>query len=155
MALKTEKRIQFHSMTNKVLLSHRTLLKKFIYILIKSEKHTVEHINYIFCNDEYLLGLNQHYLNRNTLTDIITFQLSPPDEPILADIYISVERIRANAKEYSSSVSQELLRVIFHGALHLCGYKDKSRQDIKQMRFKENLYLSNYMFHVKQMTSKS
>jgi rRNA maturation RNase YbeY len=104
-----------------------------------------EEINYIFCSDEYLFKLNNAYLKHKTYTDIITFQYSWPPQLIRSDIYISVERVRENAKLYNTSFLNELYRVMFHGALHLCGYKDKTKRDMIQMRSKENFYLNLYV----------
>lgn len=111
---------------------------------MKKEGREVETINYIFCDDEYLLQMNQQYLNHDTLTDIITFELSPKGQPVVSDIYISVERVRENAKHFMVSFSDELLRVVFHGALHLIGYKDKSSEQVQVMREKEDEFLMNY-----------
>lgn len=99
-------------------------------------------VNYIFCTDAYLLELNQGYLKHNTYTDIITFGLSKRRDPIVAEIYVSVERVAENAKIFESGFVKELHRVIFHGALHLCGYMDKSPLQKKKMRSKEDYYLA-------------
>jgi rRNA maturation RNase YbeY len=102
-------------------------------------------VNYIFCSDKYLLKINQDFLQHNTYTDIITFQYSAESEAVESDIYISVERVRENAQAFRVSFSRELYRVIFHGALHLCGYKDKSAKDAKVMREKEDYYVGLYV----------
>jgi len=112
--------------------------------LARLEKQKVKQINYIFCSDEYLLQLNQSYLQHDTLTDIITFPFNPPGEPLVSDIYISVERVRENAGLYKSSFNRELHRVIFHGLLHLSGYKDKTKEQALLMRNKEEIYLNKY-----------
>ena len=101
-------------------------------------------LNYIFCNDEFLLQMNKQYLKHDTLTDIITFDLSESDEALTGEIYISVERVKENAEKFGSAYTDELHRVIFHGALHLCGFKDKKEEDRKVMRSKENSCLTNY-----------
>ena len=137
-------RIRFHFLTEQFYFPDRTQLKTFISALLKKEGKKVEAINYIFCDDEYLLTLNQDYLRHNTLTDIITFQLSDPGQPITADIYISVERVRENAQEFGSPFLRELLRVMFHGALHLSGYKDKTKDESARMRKMEDHYLKLY-----------
>ncbi len=85
-------------------------------------------LQYIFCSDAYLLDINREYLQHDFFTDIITFDLSEKGQPINAEIYISVERVRDNAANYNSSFRKEIHRVIFHGVLHLCGYKDKSQK---------------------------
>ena len=112
--------------------------------LMATEGKQVAYVNYIFCTDEQLLELNQQYLNHHTLTDIITFELSDKDEPVLSDIYISIDRVRDNAKNFKIPFSHELHRAIFHGALHLCGYKDKKKDEQKLMRQKEEFYLNQY-----------
>lgn len=112
--------------------------------LFKKEGRKVEAINYIFCTDDYLLELNKTHLNHDTYTDIITFELSGPHQPILSDVYISVERVKENSKLFNATFKRELHRVIFHGALHLCGYKDKSKEQSHQMRSKEEQYLNKY-----------
>lgn len=136
--------IHFHFLQTGFTLKNRNQLKRFILKLIRKEGAELEALNYIFCSDEYLLQVNQQYLNHNTYTDIITFQLSALAEPILSDIYISVERVRENAGEFQTSFQTELHRVIFHGALHLCGYKDKNQAQRKLMRQKEEEYLNLY-----------
>lgn len=98
-------------------------------------------IHYIFCSDHYLLGLNQKFLNHDTYTDIITFDYTH-NETLSADIYISIERVKENAKTFNSSFSNELHRVMIHGVLHLTGYKDKSKKDAQIMRNMEEQYLS-------------
>lgn len=110
-----------------------------------AEGRTAGAIQYVFCSDEYLLRMNQQYLQHDYYTDIITFGLSDPAAPIIdADIYISVDRVRDNALTAGVSFDEESLRVIFHGALHLCGYKDKRPADVKQMRAKEDEYIRRY-----------
>jgi len=101
-------------------------------------------LNYIFCDDNFLLEINKQYLKHSTLTDIITFDLSESKEMLCGEIYISVERVNENAEKYEVSYFDELHRVIFHGALHLCGFKDKKEADRKIMRLKENECLDNY-----------
>ena len=99
-------------------------------------------INYIFCTDRYLLRLNRGYLKHNTLTDIITFDLSNSKVEVIADVFISAERVRANAAGLALPFSKEILRVIIHGALHLVGLKDKSKSEVVAMRSAEDRYLS-------------
>ena len=100
----------------------------------------------VFCTDDYLLVLNRKYLDHDTLTDIITFDLSDPATPGVIDgeLYISVERVKENAGLFGNSYQGELLRVIFHGMLHLCGYKDKTNEDLLLMRKQEDECLSYY-----------
>ena len=103
-------------------------------------KFKLEEINYVFCDDEYLHKLNLEFLNHDTLTDIISFDYSI-GKLIQGDIFISVDRVKDNAKDFAVSVSEELNRVIIHGVLHYCGFKDKTDADAKLMREKENYYL--------------
>ena len=124
-------------------LQNRAGLKTFIESLFKKEKKRLTSINYIFCSDKRLLEINQQFLRHDYYTDIITFDLSESDST-QAEIYISIDRVRDNAKAESVSFKSELHRVIFHGALHLCGYKDKSKAESKIMREKEGLYIEKY-----------
>lgn len=124
-------------------LQSRAELKAFIEILFKKEKKKLGSINYIFCSDKRLLEINQQFLRHDYYTDIITFDLSETDFT-QAEIYISIDRVKDNAKTEGVSFKSELHRVIFHGALHLCGYKDKSRREALQMREKESFYLLKY-----------
>ena len=101
-------------------------------------------LSYIFCTDDYLLQMNRQYLKHNTLTDIITFNLSESPDALSGEIYISVERVKENAEKYGFTYSDELHRVLFHGALHLCGFNDKKEADQIIMRKKENDCLRNY-----------
>jgi rRNA maturation RNase YbeY len=137
--------IYFHfTEERRVILSDRTSLKAFIESLFKKEKKRVEELHYIFCSDDYLLKINQQYLAHDFYTDIITFDLSDPGHPINAEIYISVDRVRENAGQFKTSLNRELHRVIFHGALHLCGYRDKTKEEVFVMRKMEDKYLIKY-----------
>ena len=139
-----DKKISFHYVDVSFGFTERTQLKAFLLKLFKKEKKPVAHISYIFCTDKYLLQLNQEYLNHHTLTDIITFELSHPSAPLISDIYISVERVRENAVVFKTTFYKELHRVIFHGALHLCGYHDKTKTAVSRMRAAEDKYLDRY-----------
>ena len=125
-------------------LTERTRLKSFVEAIFKKEKKKLQHLQYIFCSDNYLLDINKTYLNHDFYTDIISFDLSDKGEPTLGEIYISVERVIDNANNFDSSFKEEIHRVIFHGALHLCGYKDKSPKEEIEMRKMEDKYLSLY-----------
>src|SRR3954471_19665251 len=105
--------------------------------VIVSEKKTEGEINYIFCDDEYLHKINVEYLQHDTLTDIISFDYSVGNE-LHGDIYVSVERVQDNAVDFNVSFKEELKRVLVHGILHYCGYKDKSESDESLMRQKED-----------------
>ena len=113
--------------------------------VIMSEDKTEGEINYIFCADEYLLKINQEYLSHDTYTDIISFDNSIGNE-LHGDIFISVERVYENAYDFGATNEEELKRVMAHGILHFCGYKDKTNEESKQMRLKENEKIE--MFHV-------
>ena len=125
-------------------LRDRTHLKKFLATLFKKEGKPLGELQYIFCSDDYLLEINRQYLDHDFYTDIITFDLSEKGQPINAEIYISVDRVRENAREFGTSLKKEMQRVIFHGALHLCGYKDKTSAQEKEMRQMEEKYLKLY-----------
>lgn len=114
--------------------------------VISSEMKQEGEINYIFCDDEYLLQINQQYLDHDTLTDIISFDYSVGNE-LHGDIFISIERVRDNALDFSVPFEEELRRVMVHGVLHYCGYKDKTDTDERLMRDKEEEKMK--MFHVK------
>jgi probable rRNA maturation factor len=114
--------------------------------VISSENKHEGEINYIFCDDNYLVELNQQYLDHDTLTDIISFDYSEGNN-LQGDIFISIERVRDNASDFNVPFEEELKRVLVHGVLHYCGYKDKSEEDEKLMRQKEEEKMK--MFHVK------
>jgi rRNA maturation RNase YbeY len=130
---------------NEFELSNEEQLSIWISSVIVSEDKKEGEINYIFCDDEYLLGLNEQYLNHDTLTDIISFDYSVGKE-LHGDIFISTERVLENAAEFKVTFEEELKRVMVHGVLHYCGYKDKSDEDEKLMRSKEDEKIK--MFHV-------
>ncbi len=103
-----------------------------------------ESLTFIFCTDEYLLEINRSYLKHDYYTDIITFDLSENISSCIGELYISIDRVKDNANTHAADTNTELHRVIFHGILHLCGYGDKSEQEIVIMRRKENYYLRQY-----------
>lgn len=137
-------RIKFRYADRRLNLPQKTTIRLFVETLFRKEKKKIATINYVFCSDEYLLNINRSFLQHDYYTDIITFGLSEPGEPIEAEIYISTDRVKDNAKQIGVSFQDEMLRVIFHGALHLCGYKDKKRADILLMRKKEDEYLRSF-----------
>ena len=115
---------------------NKNSVKRWVKSVAKSEGKEAGNINYIFCDDEYLHKINVEYLQHDTLTDIITFDYT--EETVLhSDIYISVERVKENAEIFKVPFQRELLRVLAHGLLHLCGYKDKTSKDSALMRQKE------------------
>jgi probable rRNA maturation factor len=115
--------------------------RKWIFNIIVNEKKEPGFLNYIFCSDDYLLKVNQEYLNHDTLTDIITFDYSEDFGNISGDIFISIDRIKENSILYNVDFLIELARILGHGVLHICGYKDKTRTQKAIMRSKENHYL--------------
>lgn len=119
-------------------------VKEAVALLMFTEGKQFESLDYIFCSDEYLLSINQSYLQHDELTDIITFNLSEHKEVIIGEIYISIERVKDNSLLFNTEFRDEFLRVVFHGALHLCGYKDKSKKDEKEMRGKEDYYIGKF-----------
>ena len=126
-------------------LSNEDEFSKWISAIIESENKKEGEINYIFCDDDYLLEINQQYLDHDTLTDIISFDYSVGNE-LHGDIFISIERVRENAEEFNVSFDEELKRVMAHGVLHYCGYKDKTESDEQLMRSKEDEKIK--LFHV-------
>jgi probable rRNA maturation factor len=126
-------------------LSNEEQFSNWISRVIASEEKKEGEINYIFCDDDYLLNLNEQYLNHDTLTDIISFDYSMGNE-IHGDIFISIERVIDNANDFKVSFEEELKRVMVHGVLHYCGYKDKTEEDEALMRSKEDEKIK--MFHV-------
>ena len=122
-------------------LDEETKVSQWISNAILSENLKEGDINYIFCNDDYLHKLNVEFLEHDTLTDIISFDYSVGKE-LHGDIYISIERVADNAKDFKVDVLDELKRVMIHGILHYCGFKDKTDDDAKLMRERENHYLS-------------
>ena len=135
--------VQFFFLQQNISLTHRTCLKAFINRIFITEKRKLNSLTYIFCSDEYLLQINKAHLNHNYYTDIITFDLSEPGS-ITGEIYISTDRVRDNAVTMGVTINEEFHRVIFHGALHLCGYKDKMSKDVIKMRAAEERYLNDY-----------
>jgi len=120
-------------------------LKAAVASLMKDEGKSFVSLDYIFCSDEYLLEINQNFLSHDDLTDIITFDLSDNKEKLKGEIYISVERVADNSLLFNSTFRDELARVVFHGALHLCGYKDKSKKEQVEIRDKEDYYLVKFV----------
>ena len=137
-------KIEFTFHDRAPVLGERRKLKAFIEKLFSIEGKALTSLSYVFCSDSYLLGINNEFLNHDYYTDIITFDLSPADTGTEAEVYISVDRVRENARKLKATGKEELHRVIFHGALHLCGYKDKKKGDILIMREKEEEYLKKY-----------
>ena len=127
--------IEFYSET-KFKIKNEERLTHWINHIAKKEGNEIGEITYVFCDDDYLLKLNEKFLDHDTLTDIITFDNSI-GKKLNGDVIISVERVKENAKKYTTTLSNELHRVMIHGILHLCGYKDKTDAESKTMRAKE------------------
>ena len=124
-------------------LDNRPDLKRNINSIFLNERKRYSIVSFIFCNDQYLLSINNKFLGHDTYTDIITFPLNEEGDAISGEIYISVDRVRENAANEGCTIKNELHRVLFHGVLHLCGYKDKTKKDKKTMTDKENFYLAS------------
>jgi rRNA maturation RNase YbeY len=137
--------IFFNNADKSTSLRSRTGLKSFIKKQCLKEGVQIETLQYVFCSDKFLLDINKRYLNHNFYTDIISFDLSDQKGQLIGDVYISIDRVKENAKTEGNLYTHELLRVIFHGALHFCGYKDKKPADAKQMRAMEDKWLKAYL----------
>jgi rRNA maturation RNase YbeY len=136
--------VQFFFLDHNISLKNRNALKVFINQIFNKEKKRLGQLTYVFCSDEYLLNINKAHLKHDYYTDIITFDLSESENETIGEIYISIDRVRENASTIGVSIKEEFHRVIFHGALHLCGYKDKTPKHVKEMRAAEDRYLSAY-----------
>lgn len=119
----------------------KSVLKKHVKLLISNEVKRTGSISIVFCSDDYLLEMNKKYLEHDYFTDIITFDYVENDI-ISGDLFISIDRVKDNAEKFKTTFLNELVRVVFHGVLHLAGYKDKTTPDQQLMREKENFYLS-------------
>ena len=137
--------IFFNNADKSTSLRFRTKLKAFINQQCLKEGVHIETLQYVFCSDKFLLDINTRYLNHNFYTDIISFDLSDKKGELVGDVYISIDRVKENAKTEGQLYIHELLRVIFHGALHFCGYKDKKPADVKMMRSMEDKWLKAYL----------
>jgi probable rRNA maturation factor len=132
--------INFHTEDIVFTIKSKTRIKKWVIQTIEMKKHEAGDINFIFCSDPYLLSINKQYLDHDTFTDIITFDYSKgiKNMPLCGDIFISIDRIKENAKTFSKTMENELHRVIIHGVLHLLGYKDKTKEAKEEMTKQEN-----------------
>lgn len=139
-----KKKIRFFFDGTKPSLRNRNKLKQFLLFIFTSEGVRLDSLNFIFSTDRALYNLNKEFLSHDFLTDVVTFSLSEKGNPVMADVYISLDRVRDNASQQSESFEREMHRVIFHGVLHLCGYKDKTVEQTRQIRRKEDEYLSGY-----------
>ncbi len=125
-------------------LESRTRLKKYIIRQVEKESRKLKSLNYIFCSDKKLLEMNRQYLKHDYYTDIITFEYSENSREIVGEIYISVDRVRENAKILRTTFKEEIHRVIFHGILHLLGFKDKTSSQKRNIRKLEDQWLKKY-----------
>ena len=138
-------KVQFSNAdSNASFLTNRKLLKIFLPQIISFYKMNYNNLTIVFCTDDYLLDINQKYLNHHFYTDIITFNLSSIPNTVEGEIYISVDRVKENANKHHSTLITEMHRVICHGVLHLCGLKDKSKKEGVLMRQAEDYWLSQY-----------
>ena len=137
--------ISFNKADANATLAKRVALKSFIEKRVKKEGYTIDSLTYVFCSDKYLLKINKDFLSHDYYTDIISFDLSEVPGQLIGEVYISVDRVKDNANTHRTSLKEELHRVIFHGALHFCGYKDKKPTDAKKMRQMEDRWLNAYM----------
>ncbi|UAY57164.1 rRNA maturation RNase YbeY [Arachidicoccus terrestris] len=136
-------RVSFNYLDKQLHLKNKTAIKAFIATIFKSEKKGLKSIDYIFCSDDTLLDMNKQQLKHDYYTDILTFELSSTKDTI-AEVYISVDRVKDNAKTLQEPFEKEMLRVLFHGALHLCHYKDKTAKEAVLMRKMEDYYIKKY-----------
>jgi rRNA maturation RNase YbeY len=144
--------VHFHFQDLPPNLKARRKLKNFLIFLFESEKKNLRELNYIFCTDKFLLKINRQYLKRDYYTDVISFDLSDSPKEIVGEIYISLPSVKQNATHFKQLFSNELLRVMFHGALHLCGFEDETVKQQSQMEKRENHYLRCYFSSVPRRT---
>jgi len=141
-------RCSFHDYDIRSGVKHKRKIALLVKEILKKKKDNYN-INYVFCSDEYLLSINKEYLKHKTLTDIITFDLSEPESDLLiSDIYISIERIEENARQFNKPFTEELLRVVIHGILHLIGFKDKTAKQKTTMRRMETRWINYYINNI-------
>ena len=134
--------IKFFSQNTNYNISGKNKLRKWIENAAISENKPISELIYIICDDTYLLNLNETYLNHNTFTDVISFDMSDSNVNIKGEIYISIDRVRENSRKYGETIQDEFHRVMIHGMLHLAGYNDRTENERTEMRLKEDYYLS-------------
>jgi len=137
-------KISFHSLVPVTALKKRKQLKNFLARLFTLEKTRLASLAIIFTGDPHLLSINKQYLQHDYFTDTISFLLSEPGDPVLGEIYVSVDRVRANAHTFQTTLKEELHRVIIHSCLHLCGYDDTTKDLKEKMQKLENKWLARY-----------
>jgi probable rRNA maturation factor len=138
------RKVFFHYVDKRPRIADVPKIKAFISEIFDKEATDFKRVDYIFCSDHYLLNLNKATLNHDYYTDILSFLMSDGSSPVVGEIYISIDRVKENAKKYQVSLKKELLRVIFHGILHFCNYNDKKEREKKLMRLKEEEFLEVY-----------
>ncbi|MFH0895838.1 MAG: rRNA maturation RNase YbeY [Bacteroidota bacterium] len=136
--------VRFFSEDVSFTLKHKRKTAHIIDSILESEKPKSGHVNYIFCSDKYLLKLNRTFVKHDYYTDILTFEDYDENGLLTADIFISIDRVKENAKELKESFHSELIRVIIHGILHICGYSDHLPAEKIKMREKENQYIMHF-----------
>jgi probable rRNA maturation factor len=143
-----DQKIQFFYENTSFRLRSRIKIKAWLLSVIREEKKKPWYINFIYCDDAYLLELNKTYLKRATLTDVISFSYSEDDKTVTGDVFMSIERIGENAEKFKKSLHNEILRVMIHGLLHLMGYEDNSKAKKQAMTQKENYYLKKFTVQI-------
>ena len=144
MSESSRSKVNFFFDNASISLKNRKKLKLFIKFIFNQEKRKLAALNYIFSRDKRVRQINKEYLGHDYFTDIITFEFSEPGQPVISDVYISVDRVKENTVSHETSLNEEVHRVMFHGALHLCGYADKTAAEKKRMRKREDFYLSKF-----------
>lgn len=134
--------ISFFNQHTRFSLKDKNALRRWITASAKKEGHAIQQLNYIFCTDKYLIKINNQYLEHDEYTDIITFDHSLQKTKINGEIFISIDRIKENAKTYRTTFANELHRVMIHGVLHLCGYNDKTKKQKAEIKRKEDYCLN-------------
>ena len=137
--------VEFHTIDVSIRLKEREKLKQFIPLIFKKQRTALQSVRFIFCKDPYLKALNKKFLHHDYFTDVLSFCLSGPSEPVDAEIYLSFDRIRENALVFHTTLQNEIHRVMFHGVLHLCGLEDDSPTNKLRMREREDFYLNQYL----------
>lgn len=137
--------IYFFSEEVKFVLNEKLNRKRWLKRIATNAGFNIKELNYIFCSDEYLYQVNRDYLKHDTYTDIITFDNSENKDDIEGDIFVSIDRVRENAKTHTQEVETEMNRVLAHGLLHLMGYKDKTQEEANLMRLKEEESIRLYV----------
>lgn len=140
--------IHFHAADVAIPLKQRRLVKEWLIGVVIARGYQLKWLNYIFCSDEYLLQINREYLSHDFYTDIITFPISERMDGLEGECYISIDRVRENAKENGATFAEEMRRVMAHGVLHLMGENDKDLAEAKRMRKAEDDALNSWAFHV-------